>query len=181
MPTKTREQSAVQDLERAEREVREVLERIKDGDRKVGPEDLERAERRARFAGARLSGEERRREEEAERARLGRLEELRERTLSELDPAPLEKRKEAAEKALDAYIAACVEHNGKLDRIAGELAGLEPLSEGLGVRHGSDGANLSLKGRDVRRVRPIVEVAGMARDALRAHLRGGYIDLERPY
>lgn len=184
MPAKAQElqeRDAARELEQAQREVQEVLDRITDGDKEVGPEDLEAAERNVRFAHARLEGEERRREEEAERGRLRRLEELRERALSELDPEPILKARERARKALDAYIAACVEHNAKLDEIAGELSSLEPLPEGWSVHHGSDGASLSAGGHSMRQTRPMVAVSEMARDTLRAHLRGGYIDLERPY
>jgi hypothetical protein len=39
--TKTRERAAARDLERAQRVVEEVLERIKDAVERVGPEDLE--------------------------------------------------------------------------------------------------------------------------------------------
>ena len=76
------------ELEQAQQEVEEVLERIKAGDPKVKPEDLEDAERRARFAGARVEGEERRREEEAERQRLQRLEELQKQVVREARPRP---------------------------------------------------------------------------------------------
>jgi hypothetical protein len=45
----TREQAAARDLEQAQCGVEEVLERIKDADERVGPEDLEeRAKERIR-------------------------------------------------------------------------------------------------------------------------------------
>src|SRR5215203_7238591 len=77
----TREQAATRDLERAQRGVEEVLERIKDADERVGPEDLEAAESRVRFAKARLEGLERKKQEEAEQARRDRIEALKERAL----------------------------------------------------------------------------------------------------
>ena len=63
--TETREQAAAREQELAQRGVEEVLERIKDADERVEPEDLEEAESRVRFAKARIEGLERRKEEEA--------------------------------------------------------------------------------------------------------------------
>jgi hypothetical protein len=83
--TETREQAAAWDLEQAQRGVEEVLERIKDADKQVGPEDLEAAESRVRFAKARLDGLERKKQEEAEQARRDRIGALKERALT-LDP-----------------------------------------------------------------------------------------------
>jgi hypothetical protein len=178
--TKTIEQGPARELERAEREVEEVLERIKAGDEKVKPEDLESADSRLRFARARLEGAERRQAEEAERKRLQNLRAVKERVAKELDPAPIHKLREKAAVALDAYIAACVSHNARLDEIAHLLLGLEPLPKDWAVRDGSDGVSLTAAGQDVWRLRPMVEVSAIAHEKLRAHLPG-YIDLEQPY
>src|SRR5215203_7341222 len=114
--TETRKQAAARDLEQAQRGVEEILERIKDADEGVGPEDLEEAQSRVRFAKARLEGLERKKQEEAEQARRDRIEALRERALA-LDPAHMRKLEEKAIKALDA--------------IVGGLSTLGPLPEGL--------------------------------------------------
>jgi hypothetical protein len=168
------------ELERAERGVAEVLERIKAGDPKVKPEDLEAAESRVRFARALVEGEERRREEEAERERLERVRAVVERAASELDPAPVEKLGAAAREALSAYVAACVAHNARVEEISSELDLLGPLPEGVEVDHSfSSGPRVTTGGRTVPSVRPMVKVSTMAHEVLREHIRG-YIDLERP-
>jgi hypothetical protein len=179
--TGTKAQTAEQALEQAERGVEEVLERIKDGDEEVGPEDLEAAESRVRFARARIEGEERRRIEEAERERLERIDALKERALA-LDPKALRKLEEAARKALSAYVASCVAHNVKVEEIAGELELLGPLPEGFGVDwSSSSGPSVTAGGRRSATIRPMVNVAAMAREALREHIPHGFIDLEQPY
>ncbi len=169
------------ELEQAQQEVEEVLEQIKAGDPKVKPEDLEDAERRVRFARARVEGEERRREEEAERQRLQRLAKLEEKAVVELDPAPLRKARAEAEKALSEYIAACVAYNARLDEIVSELPALEPLPEEWTVEEGSSGTSLTVGERRAKRIRPMVEVSQIAHEELREHIPRGYIDLEQPY
>ncbi len=167
------------DLERAERAVEEVLDRIKGGDRKVGPDDLEAAESRVRFARARLEGEERRREEEAENARLERLEELKERANKELDPEPMRKLRKKAEAAVSAYVAACEAHNRTVDEIAGELSNLEPLPDGWSLYAGSSGRTFTAAGRSVRPIHTISEVSRIAYEMLRKHIPRGFIDFDR--
>jgi hypothetical protein len=127
------------ELEQAERAVRELLERIKAGDTTIGPKDLHQADSRVRFPRARVEGEERckaerealRRKEEAEWARLERIEQLKERVERELDAAParIEELPEETEKALADYVAGCVEH----DRVLGERRGA--LSPRAAARH----------------------------------------------
>jgi hypothetical protein len=178
--TKTTGQDAAQELEQARRGVQDLLDRIKDGDEKVGPEDLEKAESRVRFARARLEGEERRREEEAERERLRRIEQLQERAAKELDPAPIRKLREKAEEAMSAYVAACVKHDDSVHEIGHELATLGPLPDDVRT----DPAGTMLRraaGREVNLIRPMVQVSDIARSAYRRHVERGYVDLEKPY
>jgi hypothetical protein len=175
--TKTTEQDAAAELEQAEQGVREILDRIKDGDKKVGPEDLEKAESRVRFARARLEGEERRREEEAERERLQRLEELKERAAKEFGPETVQGLREKAEKALSAYVAACVAHNTAIEEVADELSILGPLPAGWRIEHGSAGRTFSAGGHSVFHIRPTNEVSRIAYDALREHIPHGAIEL----
>jgi hypothetical protein len=167
--------------ERAEREAKyeEVISRIKANDRTVTQETLEDGERALRFARFRVAGEESRREEEAERAWLQRLEELREKAIKELDSAKIEKLEAAARKALDAYISACVADNILMGEFAVEFEGLAPLPDGVTVNHGSYGPGVSLDGRDYRPRRLVALVADLAREQLREHVPG-FIDLEKP-
>jgi hypothetical protein len=179
--TETKGRTAAEELERAEQEAREILERVRAGDKRTGPEDLEAAERRVRFARARLEGEERRNAEEAERERLGRIEEIGKRAASELDPEPLRKLGQKAERALSAYVGACVTRNVRLEEIASELEALAPLPRGVVVdRSRSAGARISAGGREASPVRPVAEVSSMAHAALREHIPRGFIDLESP-
>lgn len=169
--TKTKEQNVAVELEWAQRNAEDVLQRIRAGDEKVGPEDLEAAERHVWFVRARLEGEE----------RLQRLQELEERAIKELDPNPVRKAREEAEKAHSAYVKACVEYNARLAEIVSELPALEPLPEGWAVEDTSAGANLTAGGHHARRIRPMVEVSRIAHEQLRKHIPRGYIDLEQPY
>lgn len=179
--TATKPQDAAQELERAEQEVQEVLDRIKDVDKDVGPEDLEAAERRVRFARARLEGEERRKEEEAERERLQRIEELKERAASDLDPEPVRKLRRKAEKALSDYVAACEEYDRRIKDVADELPPLEPLPDEWRVEHTSAGPALAVGNFNARPIRTIATVSEMAHSVLREHISRGFIDLENPY
>ncbi len=177
MPTK--EQTAAAELRQAEQDVEKLLERIKNGDRKVGPEDLEAAERRVRFAQVRLEGEERRKEEEAEKARIDHIETLKERALA-LNRRSIRKLEEKARKALDAYVAAAVAYTAELNDIAQELASLEPLPRDLTLTLGADGHSLTVGSEHRAPERSIVVCSSMAKEVLRAHIPRGFIDLERP-
>lgn len=179
MTTKAKEQTAAAELERAERGVQEVLERIKDADENVGPEDLEAAESRVRFARARIEGEERRREEEAEKARIARIDALKERALA-LDPGALRKLEEKARKALDAYVAAAAAYKAALDEIGSELQTLEPLPDDTALAMDANGCSLRVGSEHRPAERPITVCASAAREALRAHIPRGFIDLESP-
>jgi hypothetical protein len=149
----------------------------------VKPEDLQRAESRVRFAEARLEAVRRIEEEEAERERLGRVEALGRHAVSELDPEPIRELAEAARGALSAYVAACVARNATLEEIARKLEGLGPLPDGYAVdRTRLIGPRLLVAGDfEAGWLRPMVDVSGMAREALRKHIPHGYIDLNSPY
>ncbi len=177
--TDTREQEAARDLERAEQGVREVLERIKDADEKIGPEDLEAAESRVRFARARIEGEKRRQAEEAERARLARIDALKQRALA-LDPGALRKLEGKARRALDAYAAAATAYKADLNEIGSELHTLEPLPDDLDLAIGANGHSLRIGSEHRPTERPITVCASAAKEALRTHIPRGFIDLERP-
>jgi hypothetical protein len=180
---KIQEHSAGEELAQAEQKVEEVLDRIKDGDPKATPKVLEDAERRVRFARARVEGEESRQAEEAERERLQRIEELRERAIKDLDLEAVQKARQKARqkaaKALDGYIVAIAESNARIAEIATELDGLAPLPDDVSTGSGSYGSTLSVAGRDYRPQREVVLVADLAREQLRGHVRG-IIDLEEP-
>lgn len=173
------ERSTAEELEAAEQGVQEVLDRIKDGDKQVGPEDLEAAESRVRFARARLEGEERRRVEEAERARTDRIDALKERALA-LDPKAIRKLEEKARKALDAYVAAATSYKSELDTVASELLALEPLPDDLTITPGGSGHSLSVGSERRPPEHPITVTTGIAKDVLKTHITRGFIDLERP-
>lgn len=178
----TKTQNAAEELEQAQQGVQEVLDRIKDGDKKVGPDDLETAERRVRLAKARLEGEERRKAEEAERERQRRLEELKERAASELDLGPIEDLRKAAAEALSTYAGALVAREASIDGIAGDLfdlSGLGPLPEGWSVDSRTSGRSFAIDGHPPQRVRPITEVSRIAYESLREHIPYGFIDLEK--
>lgn len=177
--TKTHEQTAAQELETAERGVEEVLDRIKDGDERIGPEDLEAAESRVRFAQARLEGEKRRREEEAEQARKDRIETLKERALA-LDARSLRKLEGKARGALDAYVVAAVAYRTELNEIASELSSLGSLPDDLTINLGGSGHSLSVGSEHRTPEHPIAVTAGIAKDVLRTHIPRGFIDLEHP-
>ena len=178
--TETKGRTAAEELERAEQGVREVLERIKDADEKIGPEDLEAAESRVRFARARIEGEKRRREEEAQRARLAHIGALKKRALA-LDPGALRKLEEKARKALDAYVAAATAYKAAdLSEICPELHTLEPLPDGLALALSPNGHSLRIGSEHRPTERPITVCASAASETLRAHIPRGFIDLERP-
>ncbi len=179
MTTKAKDQDAATELEQAEQKVEEVLERIKNLDPKVGPEDLEAAERDVRFARARLEGEERRREEEAERARTERIEALKERALA-LDPGAIRKLEEKARGALDAYVAAATAYSAELNEIVMELHSLQPLPGDLEIVMGGSGHSLRVGSEQRSPEHRITVTANMARDVLRTHITRGFIDLEHP-
>jgi chromosome segregation ATPase len=182
MTTKAKEQDAATELEQAEQGVEEVLERIKDLDPKVKPGDLEAAEGRVRFAQARLEGEERRREEEAERERLRRFEEIKKQASAELDLSAIEDLKKAAAEALDAYVGAVVAREARLDELAQELARAgSSLPNDLRMDARSSGLYVTVDGRDIPRKRPASEVSRIAYDALRRHIPYGAIDFDRFY
>ncbi|MDP9458304.1 MAG: hypothetical protein M3Q60_21575 [Actinomycetota bacterium] len=100
--TATKAQEAAKELEKAKGGVADVLGRVRAGDPTAQPEDLQRAESRVRFAEARLEAALRIQEEEAERERLGRVEALGRRAVSELDPELMRELTEAVEGALAA-------------------------------------------------------------------------------
>lgn len=134
-----------------------------------------------RFGRARLEGEERRREEEAERERLQRIEELKERAISELDPEPVRKLRGKAEKALSDYVAACEEYNRRTKDVADELPPLKSLPDEWRVKHTSTGPALGVGNFSARPIRTIAMVSEMAHSVLREHIPRGFIDLENPY
>jgi hypothetical protein len=169
--TQTREQAASRDLERAQRGIEEVLERIKDADERVGPEDLEAAESRVRFAQARLEGLERKKREEAEQARRNRIGALIERALA-LDPGGLRKLEEKAKKALDAYVAAGAAYRVELNAIVGELSTLGPLPEGLELDLNGGGYGMTVGSERRATERPNHVCARMAHEVLQAHQPG---------
>jgi hypothetical protein len=177
--TTTQKQDAATELEIAERGVQEILDRIKDGDEQVGPEDLEAAESRVRFARARLEGEERRREEEAEKARTEHIDALRQRALA-LDKGHLRKLEEKARKALDAYVAAAVAYRTELNEVVQELSGFGSLPGDIDIVLGAEGHSLSVGSEHRPRELPITVCSRIAYDVLRAHLPRGHINLERP-
>jgi hypothetical protein len=177
--TKAPEQDATRELEQAQRGVQEVLDRIKDGDEQVGPEDLEAAESRVRFARARLEGEERRKEEEAERARTDRIEALRERALA-LDIGHVRKLEGKARKALDTYVAAAVAYRNELNEVVQELHGLGPLPDDLSITLAPNGYSLQAGPEHRPTEWPMSVCASMAKDGLKTHIPRGAIDLERP-
>jgi hypothetical protein len=181
--TATKAQEAAKELEKAKGGVEDVLGRVRAGDPTAQPEDLQRAESCVRFAAARLEAALRIQEEEAERERLGRVEALGRRAVSELDPELMRELTEAARGALSAYVAACVEHNGKLDDLARKLEGLGPLPDGYAVdRTRLIGPRLLVAGDfEAGWSRPMVDVSDMARAALSEHIPHGYIDLNSPY
>jgi hypothetical protein len=167
--TQTREQAAARDLEQAQRGVEEVLERIKDADDGVGPEDLEAAESRVRFAEARIEGLERKKKEEAERARRDRIEALKDRALA-LDPDALRKLEEKARKALDAYVAPAAAYRKELTAIVWELSTLGPMPDGLEIDPTPDNYGMTV-GSDRRPTeRPNYVCARMMHEVLKAHL-----------
>ena len=167
--TETREQAASRDLEQAQRGVEEVLERIKDADEGVGPEDLEAAESRVRFAKARLDGLERKKQEEAEQARRDRIGALTERALA-LDPGGLRKLEEKARKATDAYVAAGAAYRKELTAIVWELSTLGPMPDGLEIDLTPDNYGMAV-GSDRRSTeRPNYVCARMLHEVLQAHL-----------
>jgi hypothetical protein len=174
--TETREQAAARELELAQRGVEEVLERIKDADERVGPEDLEEAESRVRFAKARIEGLERRKEEEAEQARRDRIEALKERALA-LDPARLRKLEEKARKALDAYVAAGAAYRVELNAIVGELSALGPLPDGLEIDLSPDGYGMTVGSERRSTERPNYVCARMAHEVLETHQPGEQTDI----
>jgi hypothetical protein len=171
------EATAAAELERAEQGVREVLERIKDADEKIGPEALEAAERRVRFCEARLEGARRREAEEAEEERLRSLADVAELTQDRVKAAGVQKARKAAEKALETYVAACMAHNEAVDEAAGVFLSQRDLPRGYAVDMGRDGHSIVLGSGTIRRVRPMVEVRDMGLEVLGRHLRGGYISL----
>jgi len=179
MTTKAREQTAAAELEQAEQRVREVLERFKDADENVGPEDLEKAESRVRFARARIEGEERRREEGTEKARTDRIDGLKRRALA-LDPGALRKLEEKARRALDAYVAAAVAYKADLNEITSELHTLEPLPDDKALAIGANGHSLRVGSEHHPTERPMTVCASAAKEALRTHIPRGFIDLESP-
>ena len=167
--TETREQAASRDLEQAQRGVEEVIERIKDADKRVGPEDLEGAESRVRFAKASLEGLERKKEEEAEQARRDRIGALKERALT-LDPGGLRKLEEKARKATDAYVAAGAAYRKELTAIVWELCTLGPMPDGLELDLAPDNYRMTV-GSDRRSAeRPNYVCARMTYEVLKAHL-----------
>src|SRR5215208_8138093 len=151
--TETREQAAARDLEQAQRGVEEVLERIKDADKRVGPEDLEEAESRVRFAKARIEGLERKKQEEAEQARRDRIEALTERVLA-LDPGALRKLEEKARKALDAYVAPAAAYRKEINAIVLELSMLGPLPDGLEISLDGSGYEMTVGSEQRLREQP---------------------------
>src|SRR5215212_5493588 len=105
--------AALEDLEDARASLEAVLEKLSRG--QATEQDLEAAERRIRFCEARLEGAERRESEEAEEERLRALEDLAGRTHERVEAAGIQKARKAAQKALEAFVAACVEHNAAVD------------------------------------------------------------------
>lgn len=174
--TDTRELEAARELEQAENAVREVLDRIKDGDGGVGPEDLEAAESRVRFAKARIEGLKRRKEEEAEQARRDRIEALKERALA-LDLTAVRKLEEKATKALDAYVAAGAAYRADLNEIVWELSTLGPLPDGLELDLSPSGYGMAVGSERRPTERPNSVCARMAYEVLQTHMPGEQIDL----
>ena len=174
--TETREQAAARDLEQAQRGIEEVLERIKDADERVGPEDLEEAQSRVRFAKARLEGLERKKQEEAEQARRDCIGALRERALA-LDPVHVRKLEEKARKVLDAYVAVGAAYRKELNAIVGELSTLGPLPEGLEIDLNGDGYGMSVGSERRSTERPVVVCARMAHEALQTRQPGERSDI----
>jgi hypothetical protein len=168
-------EGAAAELETARTELEGVVEKIAGG--RATERDLEAAERRVRFCEARLEGARRREVEEAEEERLKALEDLAQRTGERLAAVDVEKRRKAAEKALDAYVAACMAHNEAIDQAVDELLSQEELPQGFAVREGRDGHGVAVGGKEIRRLRPMVEVREMGLEVLGRHWRRGYISL----
>jgi len=163
------------ELEEARAELEGVVEKIAGG--RATERDLEAAERRVRFCEARLEGARRREAEEAEEERLEALQALAGRTQERVKAAGVQKARKAAQKALEAYVAACMAHNEAVDEAAGAFLSQRDLPRGYAVEQGSDGHSIVLGSKSIRRVRPMVEVRDMGLEVLGRHLRGGYVSL----
>jgi len=168
-------EQAAADLEAARANLDAVEEEIGRGG--ATERDLEAAERRVRFCEARLEGPRRREAEEAEEERMHGLEELAGRTRGRVQAAGVEKVRKVAERALERYVAACMEHNAAVDEAAGELATMRALPPGYALDMGGDGHSVVFGSESIRRVRTMVAVRDMGLEVLGRHLRGGYISL----
>jgi len=124
-----------------------------------------------------LEGARRREAEEAEEERLRALEALAGRTQERVKAAGVQKARKAAQKALEAYVAACMAHNEAVDEAAGAFLSERDLPRGYAVDMGGDGHSVVVGSGSIRRTRPMVEVRDMGLEVLGRHLRGGYISL----
>jgi|SRR5215211_4458516 len=121
-------EQAAADLETARTGLEGVMEKIARG--RASEQDLEDAERRVRFCEACLEGARRLEVEEAEEERLRTLEDLAERTRERVKAVGVQKARKAAEKALEAYVAAAVAHNEAVDEAAGAFLSQRDLPRG---------------------------------------------------
>jgi len=168
-------EEAATNLQDARSSLEAVVEKIATGE--ATEQDLEAAERRVRFCEVRLEGALRREAEEAEEERLRHLEDLAGRTRERVKTAGVEKVRNAVQRALERYVAACMAHNEAVDEAAAEFLLQHDLPQGYAVDMSGDGHSIVLDSESIRRTRPMVEVRDMGLEVLGRHLQGGYISL----
>ncbi len=163
----------------AEQTLAGVNERIDGGDETVTADDLLRAETELRIAKGRQNVAQRQAAARVEQARQERIAAIRADLPTRLDRTALEKTRQAMERAIEAYVAACAAYDRERADVWDELSRLGPRLPGITLNDAGYG-NVTADGVDYRRARTQGGIAEVAKEAIRRHFPRHQISLDNP-
>ena len=156
----------------AEQERADLEGRIRRGDPTVTPDDLAAADAAVRFASLRLGLAEQQATERAEAERQAQIAALRSRAVDLANDQRVTKARQAMERAVDAYVAACRAYDLDYSDVYDALSRLDPHAV-------MPGTGISVGGQMARPAYPQQDISRAARTALRQHYPRVQVDLNR--